>query len=156
MVHEQRTERVRTSATEVATPVRDTPAVVAEEQHTVTTDPYEERRSGASRLVQLVSLAFGVVIALIAIRFVLLALGANPDAGFTSFIYGVTGPLVAPFEGIFGAPSTDVGVFDPASLIAIIVYSLVAWIVAKLLWIALGETRTGVRTSSRTVDTELR
>ena len=48
-------------------------------------------------MTQLVYLVFGLIEGLIAIRFVLKALGANPTAGFAEFIYGITGPLVAPF-----------------------------------------------------------
>src|SRR5215217_3219500 len=132
-------ERVRTEHEEYAA---ERPAIVAEETSTVATDPYDQRRDAAWRASQLVYLVFGVGIALIAIRFVLLLLGANPNAGFTDFIYTVTNPLVRPFEGIFGAPSLDVGVFDPASLVAIVVYSLIGWIVAKVVDIALGEPPT--------------
>jgi hypothetical protein len=38
--------------------------------------------------------------------------------------------------------------------VAIVVYGLVAWGLAKLAWLLLGETRSGVRTQSRTVDTD--
>src|SRR6476660_5924159 len=76
-------------------------AVVSEHTDTVTTDPYAPRRTGVAKGLQLVYLVFGVIEALVAIRFVMLLLGANPNAGFTSFVYNVTGPLVAPFEGIF-------------------------------------------------------
>ena len=155
MDYEHRTERVSRAEHEAVAP-RVTPSVVSEETHMVATDPYDVRRDRAYRVLQVVYLIFGVIVALIAIRFVLLLLGANPDAGFTAFIYAVTGPLVAPFEGMFGVPSTDTGVFDPASLVAIIVYSLLGWLVAKVVSIALGETRSGIRTSTRSVDTELR
>lgn len=134
----------------------DAPVVAERESRVVTTDPHGENRMGAARLVQAVTLVFGVIIALVAIRFVLLALGANPDAGFTSFIYSVTGPLVRPFEGIFGAPDTGNTVIDVASLVAIVVYALISWVVARVLWLALGDTRTGVRTTTREVDSELR
>ena len=147
-------ERVTTREDDVQ-PVETTP-VEAEEQYSVTTDPYEERRDSAWRAGQLVYLVFAVVEALIAIRFVMLLLGANPDAGFTSFVYGVTGPLVAPFEGIFGAPDVETGVFDPASLVALIVYPLVGWVIAKLIDILLGERRSAVRTRTHSVDTHVR
>ena len=40
------------------------------------------------------------------------------------------------------------------ALVAIVVYGLVAWGLAKLAWLLLGETRSGVRTQSKTIDTE--
>ena len=75
----------------------------------------------------------GVINILIAIRFVLLLLGANQSAGFVDFIYGITGALVAPFVGIFGQPVYGQFTFDWSSVLAIVVYSLVAWGLAKLL-----------------------
>ncbi len=157
MAYQRTTERVETFERDVE-PAPVTPHVEteAEEHYTVATDPYDERRDAAWRVGQFVYLFFGVVIALIAIRFVLLLLGAEPDAGFVSLVYSVTNPLVAPFEGIFGSPEVDTGYFDPASLVAIVVYALVAWVIAKLLWILLGDTRTGVSTHTRSVDTEIR
>ena len=147
-------ERVTTHEDDVEP--AETMPVEAEERDSVTTDPYEERRDSAWRVGQLIFLVFAVVEALIATRFVMLLLGANPDAGFTSFIYSVTGPLVAPFEGIFGAPDLETGVFDPASLVALIVYPLVGWVIAKLLDILLGDRRSAVRTRTRSVDTHVR
>ena len=75
----------------------------------------------------------GIIDALIAIRFVLLLLGANQSAGFVDFIYGVTNVLVAPFVGIFGQPTFGSFVFDWSSILAVIVYSLIALGIVKLI-----------------------
>ena len=75
----------------------------------------------------------GVVNALIAIRFILLLLGANQSAGFVDFIYGITAVLVAPFVGIFGQPTFGQFMFDWSGILAIAVYSLIAWGLAKLI-----------------------
>lgn len=83
----------------------------------------------------------GLVNVLIATRFVLLALGANPSAGFVDFIYGVTNVLVAPFVGIFGEPVYGRFMFDWSSVVAIIVYSLIALGIVKLLTLANPEDR---------------
>src|SRR5579862_1616229 len=45
---------------------------------------------------------FGLVEVLLAFRFVLKALGANSNIGFTSLIYSLTTPLIIPFNGILG------------------------------------------------------
>jgi len=81
----------------------------------------------------------GVINILIAIRFILLLLGANQSAGFVDFIYGITGAIVAPFVGIFGQPVFGQFMFDWSSVLAIVVYSLIAWGLAKL--ITLGRPR---------------
>jgi uncharacterized protein YggT (Ycf19 family) len=72
------------------------------------------------------------VSALIVVRFVLKAFGADALAPFTAFIYAVTDPLVAPFHGIFAAAATGRYIFEPASLVAIVVYLLLGWAVAAL------------------------
>jgi hypothetical protein len=77
----------------------------------------------------------GLVSVLIAIRFVLLLLGANQAAGFTDFIYGVSSVFVAPFVGIFGEPAYGKSVFEIGSLLAIVVYVLIGWGLAKMLTI---------------------
>lgn len=75
----------------------------------------------------------GVINVLLLTRFILLLLGANLDAGFVEFIYWVTTPLVAPFVGIFGEPVYGRFMFDWSSLIAIAVYTLLAWGIVKLI-----------------------
>lgn len=75
----------------------------------------------------------GFIIALLAIRVLLLAFGANRASGFVDFMYSISGVFAAPFYGIFPTPSFN-GQFylDSASLVAIVVYALVAWGIAKL------------------------
>lgn len=98
--------------------------------------------SPAFRLAQFVYVVFGIGITLIIIRVILKALAANPGAGFTSFLYGVTNPLVAPFQGIFATPQAGTGsVFELSSIIAIIVYALIAWALVRLIAI-MGRRRT--------------
>lgn len=53
--------------------------------------------------------------------------------GFASFIYNVTDFLVAPFRGIFKNPEIEGSYFDTASLVAIIVYILLGWIIVRLI-----------------------
>lgn len=129
---------------------------VAEVEQTdmVATDPYSARRDAAYRVNQAIYLVFGVIESLIAIRFVLRLLGANESAGFTSFIYGVTRPLVAPFSGIFGTPATGGNVLEPESIVALIVYPLVAWLLTAIVRLVLNDRRTGVRASR--VNTRIR
>jgi hypothetical protein len=117
----------------------------------VSYDPYGPRRNASYRLVQLVYLVFTVIELLLAVRFVLKALGANPNAGFAEFIYGITAPLVAPFVGLFPSPASNGMVIEPGTIVALIVYPIVGWIIGKLLWLAFGEDRSAVTTRSTTV-----
>jgi uncharacterized protein YggT (Ycf19 family) len=89
--------------------------------------------SGADRVALAVYVIFGVLEGLLAIRILLKLLGANPDAGFSSFIYGLTAPFVAPFNGVFPTPVTHNSVFEFSSLLALVVYALVGWGAVRLI-----------------------
>jgi YggT family protein len=118
-------------------------------------DPYANKRIAGARVIQLVYLIFGLIEALIVIRFVLKALGANASAGFAQFIYGITNPLVAPFYGLFGNPASQGSVLEVHSIVALIVYALLAWLIVRLTWIVVGESRSAVKTHSTSVDARL-
>lgn len=95
-----------------------------------------ERTASVSGVViaqRIIWFIFGAISVVIAIRFVLLLLGANREAGFTDFIYSLSAPFVAPFVGIFGEPTYGTSVFEVSSLLAIAVYVLIAWGIAKLI-----------------------
>lgn len=86
-------------------------------------------RSVMSRVVWYVA---GLIIALLALRVLLLLLGANRDNGFVDLIYALSGVFAAPFTGIFPTPTYGQSFFDTASVVAIVVYALIAWGIAKL------------------------
>lgn len=133
---------------------RTEPAVGGEPVELVVNDSYAPRRGTALKIRQAIYFIFGVIEGLIAIRFVLRLLGANPGAGFAAFIYGITAPLLAPFVGLFGTPQYDGSALELHSIVAIIVYSLVAWGLAELARLFLGGTRGGVRTQSSGVEVD--
>jgi YggT family protein len=138
--------------TEVVT-TTTAPAAAVDRSVATAYDPFATRRQSAYRLIQAIYLLFGVLEALIAIRFVLRLLGANPNAGFAEFIYGITAPFIAPFVGLFGTPQANGSVLEIHSLVAIVVYALIAWLLTRLAWLAFGETRSAVRTSANSVET---
>ena len=72
---------------------------------TASGDPYAAGRDLPLKVQNGIYLLFGILEGLLGIRFVLGLLGANPAAGFAQFIYGVTGPFMAPFVGLFGQPA---------------------------------------------------
>jgi uncharacterized protein YggT (Ycf19 family) len=86
-------------------------------------------RSGTAgyRLQAVVWWVVGVIDTLIAIRFLLKLFGASTGAGFVQLIYQITDPLVAPFHGIFNTAAVRGSIFEPESLIAIIIYLLIGW-----------------------------
>ena len=118
--------------TEQTTEVHETttrPNGVEVQRHDIS---HSTQTSGLVIVQRFIWFIVGVIDVLIAIRFVLLLLGANQSAGFVDFIYGITGVFVAPFVGIFGEPVYGRFMFEWSSVLAIIVYTLVAWGIVKL------------------------
>jgi hypothetical protein len=86
---------------------------------------------------------FGAVEILLAFRLVLKLTGASMASAFVGLIYGLTGIFILPFEGIFrrgiaqGIETTSI--LEPSTMVAIIVYVVLAWGIVKLLRILSGE-----------------
>jgi uncharacterized protein YggT (Ycf19 family) len=79
------------------------------------------------RAAAIVGLIVGVIDILIAARFLGKLFGASTQSAFVSFIYQVSAPLVAPFQGIFGNGGSKVNTFETADLVAIVVYAVLGW-----------------------------
>jgi hypothetical protein len=119
------------------------------EQRRVVRNTAADRQAALSRLTQVIWLLFGFVEALIAIRIVLKLIGANPGAFFTYLIYSVTDVFLWPFAGITPTPGVGAFQFEISSLIAILVYALVAWGVTRLVWVLFYHPETTTVTSYR-------
>ncbi len=95
----------------------------------------QENTPGVVVVQRIIWFIAGLISVVIALRFVFLLLGANRGADFTDFIYSISAPFVAPFTGIFGEPTYGRSVFEVSSVLAIVIYLLIAWGLAKLLTI---------------------
>jgi YggT family protein len=63
-------------------------------------------------------------------------IGANPLNPFTQFIYHLTKPFVAPFMGLTVTPDVSgAAVLEISSLIGMISYGVMYWLVIRLIWI---------------------
>lgn len=131
MDREQRTTEVETTNV----PVEDGNV----RRETVSTAAATDGRVVAQRVIWYIA---GFIITLLVLRFVMFMLGANRESGFVDFIYSISNVFAAPFQGIFPAPVYGEFFFDTASLVAIAVYALVAWGIAKLF--TLNSPRTAV------------
>jgi hypothetical protein len=133
------------------------PTVATDRTETKISDPYSGRRAMSIKLTQAIYLIFGVIEVLLLIRFALKALGANAETGFAQLIYAITGPLVAPFLGLFGTPTpTDGAALEPYTLLALVVYAAVGWLLARVVWLLFGETRSSSVARTDTVKTRVR
>lgn len=96
-------------------------------------DRVASKDSIASRVVWLIA---GIIITLLAFRFVLILLGANSESGFANLIYTVSHPFAAPFFGLFNYQQQyGESKFELSTLVAMAVYALVAFGISKLITI---------------------
>ena len=120
---------------EVVQTAGGTTAAVVDQRTRIEPTPAERAWGNLRKVQQAIWLVFGILVGLIAIRFILIALGANMTLGFGAFLYAFTEPFVRPFLLLFGeqgralrpAPNAEFG-----SMIAIVVYLLLAWTVTKV------------------------
>ena len=104
--------------------VRDERADTVADDRVVAADNHSQ--NVLSRIIWFVA---GVIIFLLAFRFVLSLLGANTTNSFANFIYNASHPFVSPFFGLFSYNNIQYGVsrFEVYTLVAIAVYAVVAW-----------------------------
>jgi hypothetical protein len=88
------------------------------------------------RGTQIVWYILGLIEALLAFRFVLKLLGANPLAGFSSFIYNVSHLFAMPFLSVFHMTKVEGSIFEWTTLLAMLVYWLIAWAIVKLFFMS--------------------
>lgn len=83
------------------------------------------------RGTQIVWYVLGILEILLAFRFVLKLLAANPGAGFSSFIYKITYIFAAPFLSVFRVSQLEGNIFEWTTLLAMLVYFIIAWGIIK-------------------------
>lgn len=74
----------------------------------------------------------GIIIALLAVRFLLQLFGAAQGNAFVDFIYALSSIFVWPFYGIFGEPTYGASQFETSTLVAIVVYGLLTIGIGRL------------------------
>lgn len=120
--------------------------IKSESTPTVVMRPAVDETTQTQTVEYFVYFVFGLLEVLLAFRLVLKLMGASMASGFVGFIYSLTGVFILPFEGIFrrgfsqGIETTSV--LEPSVIVAIIVYSLLAWGIVKLVRIFSGERQT--------------
>ena len=92
----------------------------------------EHQQNVAYRVVWYVA---GILLVLLAFRFLLSLLGANTTNGLADFVYITSHPFVAPFFSLFRYNNYTMGAshFEVYTLVAMLFYTVVAWGIAKLL-----------------------
>lgn len=93
--------------------------------------------TGTTIAARVVNIITGIIVVLLAARFIFSLLGANRDSAIGGFVYDVTQPLVAPFFSLFNY-RTEYGIssFEFQTLVAILFYAFLGWLLIKLFTIA--------------------
>lgn len=104
------------------------------EEHVVENVNLEYRES-VYKVSQIIWLLFGGLEALIGIRVILLLIGANPANGFTAFVYQLTQLFLWPFQNLIANPTFQNMTLEVTSIIAMIVYALLGWIIVRMIWV---------------------
>lgn len=85
----------------------------------------------------IISLIFGFLELVVGLRFAFRLFGADPAVQFVGWVYNISQPLITPFVGIFGnpaiVPGAGHGVFEPSTLVALVVYAAVGGVLLQLL-----------------------
>lgn len=82
-------------------------------------------------VTSVVGVIFTMLEALLLLRFIFKLLGANANQPLVAALYGVTEPLVRPFQGIFPQPSGP-PILDVPALLAIVFLFLVGALIVAL------------------------
>lgn len=93
--------------------------------------PVESEVSDNQTVKRLIYFLFGILEVLLAFRLIFKLAGASHGSYFVNLIYSLSGIFILPFLGIF-RPATTTGVettaiLEPATLVAMIVYAVLAW-----------------------------
>lgn len=123
--------------------VNETVTTQKDSSDTVKVAPVKVEATTSQTIGYLVYFFFGVLEVLLAFRLILKLSGANLGNAFVGLVYGITGIFILPFQGIFqrvvGQVVQTTSVFEPSTLVALIVYAILAWGIVKLLSVISGE-----------------
>jgi uncharacterized protein YggT (Ycf19 family) len=102
-----------------------------------------DQRILMEKVTQSVWLAFGVIEGMIALRVLLRLMGANPQNPFAEVVYGLTRPFLLPFATLANQPRVEDLVLEVNSIVAMLVYGLIAWVIVQGIRILLDPMRGG-------------
>lgn len=90
--------------------------------------PHDRADRSIWTAARVIALVLTVLETLLLARFALLLFGANASQPLVALVYGITGPLVRPFQGIFGQPEGP-PTFEVAALLAVLFFLLLGALV---------------------------
>ncbi|MCR4263312.1 MAG: YggT family protein [Candidatus Roizmanbacteria bacterium] len=123
--------------------VKETVTTQNEGPNTAVTTETKRVATSSQTVEYLIYFFFGFLEILLAFRLVFKFMGASISSIFVNFIYGLTELFILPFEGIFRRGVSQgietASVLEPSTLVALVVYAILAWGIVKLIQIFSGE-----------------
>jgi len=115
-----------------------------------------EKRISTFKATQLVWLIFGILEALLALRFVLKLIAANPNSPIAVLLYGFTDIFLWPFAGLMPTPAASGMVLEISTLIAMLIYGLIGWAIERIIWVVFYRPRGPIQQVTQTTSSEQR
>lgn len=95
-------------------------------------EPGRRQRVATFKATQIIWLLLGLLEAAIALRVVFKLIAVNAANPFAKLLYGVTNLFVGPFKSLVGNPTSSNNVLEITSIIAMLVYLLIAWGIERI------------------------
>jgi hypothetical protein len=102
---------------------------------TTQNDQGRTMRFATFKATQVIWLLLGLLEAAIALRVIFKLIAVNGANPFAALLYSATGLFVAPFASLIGAPAAGGMVLEISSIIAMIVYLLIAWAIERIVYV---------------------
>jgi YggT family protein len=100
------------------------------------------QNSAIARIVNIVYYLFGVVEVILVIRVLLHLVAANSGNAFASIIDTISYPFVMLFSTLVQNPILGANsVLELTTIIAMVVWAIIAWLVARFMWLVLSRPR---------------
>ena len=100
------------------------------------------QNSSVARIVNIVTFIFSVLELLLVVRFFFQLAGVNAGNGFAVFIYTLSAPFIALFASLLQNPVlSGSSVLEITTIIAMLVWGIVAWLVGRLIWLVMSRPR---------------
>lgn len=94
-----------------------------------------EREGQLVRVVQFIWLLVGILEVMLGLRAALKLMAANPANPFAAFVYNFTELFLWPFRGLTVTPSAAGMVLELPTLIAMVVYAFLGWLIVRAIWL---------------------
>lgn len=131
----------------LTTIIKETVTSQNENSDVVLTTPVKKGATNHETYEYLVYYFFGALEILLIFRLILKIAGASLNSWFVTIVYTLTRFFIIPFEGMFRRVSTQgietTSILEPSTIVAIIVYAILAVGIVKLIRISSREEQIG-------------